>query len=104
MGSGFAVHFHTPQVDVGPVDEVHGECSRARPDLHHRTVTTVVGERVGDGKRDTAVVQEVLPELLLGADLVHRGCTTSSKVRKAANLPSKCFLVSACRRSACSSR
>ena len=55
----------------------------------------MVRQCIGDGLGDTAIVQEVLPELFLGADRVHRGWMTSSRVRKAANLPSKCFIISA---------
>ena len=94
MGGSLAVHLHAPQIDVGAIDQVNGERTCSRSDLDHRSVATMVCQCIGDGLGDTAIVQEVLPELFLGADRVHRGWMTSSRVRKAANLPSKCFIIS----------
>ncbi len=87
VGRRFRIQFHAGEVDVLPMHQVLGERTGARTDLDHVPVTAVVREGFTNALRDAVLLQEVLAEVLLGADEGHAVCSTSNKVRNAAKRP-----------------
>jgi hypothetical protein len=87
MCGRLGIELHAGEVDVGAVHQVLGERTGTRADLDHIAVAAVVGKGFTDALRDAVLLQEVLAEVLLGADEAHAVCSTSSRVRNAAKRP-----------------
>ena len=84
---GFTVHFVAHELGRWAVDQVPCERTCAGTHFHHMRVSAVSGQAVRDAAGDVILLQEVLPQMLLRANVHQVVCITSSRVRKAANFP-----------------